>query len=31
MEPIPPSEWQSEVYEPEIEARSHLLAKTPRY
>jgi len=31
MEPIPPSEWQAEVYEPEIEGRAHLLAKTPRY
>jgi phenylpyruvate tautomerase PptA (4-oxalocrotonate tautomerase family) len=31
MEPVRASDWQSEVYEPEIEGRSHLLAKTPRY
>ncbi|GAA3010071.1 amino acid adenylation domain-containing protein [Actinokineospora diospyrosa] len=31
LEPIPPQDWHTSVYEPEIERRSHLLAKTPNY
>ncbi|TQM85318.1 amino acid adenylation domain-containing protein [Saccharothrix saharensis] len=31
MEPVRASDWKAEVYEPEIEGRRHLLAKTPRY
>ncbi|MBM7775017.1 amino acid adenylation domain-containing protein [Actinokineospora baliensis] len=31
LEPITPQDWHASVYEPEIERRGHLLAKTPNY
>ncbi|MDQ2836423.1 MAG: tautomerase PptA [Actinomycetota bacterium] len=31
LEAVPAQDWQSTVYEPEIEARSALLIKSPNY
>lgn len=31
LEPVPPSDWQGGVYEPEILGRADLLIKAPRY
>lgn len=31
LEPVPQSDWQTAVYQPEIEGKSHLLRKLPNY
>jgi 4-oxalocrotonate tautomerase len=31
LENVQPDDWQQEVYQPEIDTKSHLLIKTPNY